>query len=275
MQAASSVAQARALLAPLPRPVGFVPTMGALHAGHLALVRAARENNASVAVSVFVNPLQFGPGEDFARYPRDIDADRLQLDAAGVDMLFAPSVDTVYPEGFSTGVDVGEMAKTLEGAVRPGHFVGVATIVMKLLQIIAPDILYVGQKDAQQTAVLRRMIRDLNVPVTVEIVETVRELDGLALSSRNAYLSAAERAQAPTLFASLVALRDALVRNASKEEAIEAARAVLSSSANLDYYEVVDAGTFAPLDALRPPAFILGAAHFGATRLIDNIWVRA
>ena len=249
--------------------------MGALHAGHLALVRAARENNASVAVSVFVNPLQFGPGEDFARYPRDIDADRLQLDAAGVDMLFAPSVDTVYPEGFSTGVDVGEMAKTLEGTVRPGHFVGVATIVMKLLQIIAPDILYVGQKDAQQTAVLRRMIRDLNVPVTVEIVETVRELDGLALSSRNAYLSAAERAQAPTLFASLVALRDALVRNASKEEAIEAARAVLSSSANLDYYEVVDAGTFAPLDALRPPAFILGAARFGATRLIDNIWVRA
>ena len=249
--------------------------MGALHAGHYALVVRAREQCATVVASVFVNPLQFAQGEDFERYPRDLASDRDTLEKAGVDVLFAPDAAAMYPNGFSTRIDPGEIGDRFEGAIRPGHFAGVATVVVKLLELVAPDRLYLGQKDAQQTAVLRRVLRDLDVPVAVEIVETAREADGLALSSRNTYLDDAQRAAAPRLHASLLAMRAALERGLSKEEAASQARAALDGAGTLDYVDVVDEETFSPLERLRPPAFVIGAARFGATRLVDNLWVRS
>lgn len=260
-------------VAQLRRPLGFVPTMGALHAGHLALVARARERSASVAASVFVNPLQFRVGEDFERYPRDLDADRAALERGGVDLLFAPEAPAMYPTGFSAEIDPGEIGERFEGAIRPGHFRGVATVVVKLLHLIDPDVLYLGQKDAQQAAVLRRVLRDLDMHARIEIVETLRELSGLALSSRNAYLSAQERAAAPALHESLLAMRAALERGLSKEEAVAQARSVLAKAASPDYLDVVDAESFAPIEALRPPAFVIGAARFGSTRLVDNLWI--
>ena len=247
--------------------------MGALHAGHLALVARAREYG-SVASSVFVNPLQFGAGEDLERYPRDFEGDRKKLQSAGVELLFAPESQAMYPAGFSTSIDVGALGESFEGAIRPEHFRGVATVVAKLLHLIAPDALFLGQKDAQQSAVLRRAVRDLNLPVEIRLVETVRESDGLALSSRNAYLDASQRAAAPTLYRSLLALRAALERGEAKASAVDRAQAVLAPTAQLDYYDVVDAQTFAPLEALRAPAFIIGAVRLGKTRLIDNLWIQ-
>ncbi len=188
---------ARAIARTLARPVGFVPTMGAIHAGHLALVERARRENASVAASVFVNPLQFGPGEDFERYPRALERDASLFERAGVDVLYVPTAARMYGPAFSTAVDVGALATTFEGAARPGHFVGVATVVLKLLNALEPTVLYLGQKDAQQVAVLRRMIDDLDLATSVVVSPTVREPDGLALSSRNAYLTPVERAAAP------------------------------------------------------------------------------
>ena len=273
MQIAQTVAQARALFDVLPRPLGFVPTMGALHEGHLSLVRQATQDCVAVAASVFVNPLQFSPNEDLQRYPRDFEGDRAKLAEAGVAVLFAPEVAAMYPPGFSTAVDVGAMGSRFEGAVRPEHFRGVTTVVAKLLHIVRPDYLYLGQKDAQQTAVLRKMVRDLEFPLQVRVVPTVREADGLAMSSRNVYLSPEERAQAPTLHRALVALHDALANGASKREAIERARVTLGAKAIPDYFDVVDAATFEPLEKLAPPAFVVGAARFGGTRLIDNLWV--
>jgi pantoate--beta-alanine ligase len=273
MEVVSRVARAREALCGARRPLGFVPTMGALHDGHLALVRAARTACATVAVSLFVNPLQFGPNEDLASYPRDAEHDRSKLDGAGVDVLFAPEIAEMYPAGFASSVDVGPLGETFEGAVRPGHFGGVATVIVKLLNIVCPDRLYVGQKDAQQAVVLQKVLTDLNVPVEIEIAPTVRESDGLAMSSRNAYLDALQRAQAPTLYRALVAMHRALERGVKKREAAAAGAAALSPSAKLDYLDLVDARTFAPLERLQPPAFIIGAARFGSTRLIDNIWI--
>jgi len=186
---ARGVAEARERLAALPRPLAFVPTMGALHAGHLALADAARGACASVGASIFINPLQFGPAEDLAAYPRDFEGDRAKLAEHGVDLLFAPPVEAMYPPGFSTSVDIGPMGRTFEGAIRPTHFAGVATVVAKLLNIMQPEVLFLGQKDAQQTAVLRRLVRDLEIPTEVRVVATLRATYGLALSSRNAYLS--------------------------------------------------------------------------------------
>ena len=263
------------MLAGLPRPHGFVPTMGALHAGHLALADAARADCGSITASVFVNPLQFAPSEDLAKYPRDFDGDRRRLQEHGVALLFAPDVHAMYPPGFSTAVDVGPMGTTFEGAIRPTHFRGVATVVAKLLNIMQPDVLLLGQKDAQQTAVLRRLVRDLAFPTEVRIVPTVRDADGLALSSRNAYLSPEHRAAAPSLYAALTALRLLLYQGMSKPAAVEQATTILSQQAQLDYLDVVDADTFEPLQALRPPAFIIGAARFGTTRLLDNLWIAA
>lgn len=274
MQIADTVARARELFAASSRPLGFVPTMGALHAGHLALVRRARERCTAVAASIFVNPLQFGASEDLATYPRDPERDRQKLQNAGVDVVFAPDGGAMYPPDFAATVDVGAIATTFEGAIRPGHFRGVATVIAKLLNIVCPDVLFLGQKDAQQAIVLRRMIADLNFPVEVEIVPTVREPDGLALSSRNGYLDAQQRAQAPTLHAALVAVRDALQAGRSKNAAIAAGIALLSPSAKLEYLDVVDGTTFAPAERLGAPAFVIGAARFGATRLIDNLWIR-
>ncbi|HVS46200.1 MAG TPA: pantoate--beta-alanine ligase [Verrucomicrobiae bacterium] len=273
MKLTASIVQARELLAALPRPIGFVPTMGALHAGHLALVAAARAQNASVVASLFVNPLQFGAGEDLANYPRDFAGDRAQLARAGVDILFAPDDATMYPPDFSSIVDVGAIGTAYEGALRPSHFRGVTTVVAKLLNIVGPDTLYLGQKDAQQTAVLRTMIRDLGFPVAVEIVATQREADGLALSSRNAYLSPAQRAAAPSLHRALNALHEALLAGARKDDGLARAREALDPLATPDYFDVVDADTFAPLQTLRAPAFIVGAARLGTTRLLDNLWI--
>ena len=273
MAVAATVEQARSAVGALPRPLGFVPTMGALHPGHLALVAAARAECASVVASVFVNPAQFGPGEDFERYPRDYAGDRAKLERAGASLLIAPESSAIYPPGYSTVVDVGPMGARYEGAVRPMHFRGVATVVSKLLNVVHPDVLYVGQKDAQQTAVLRKMVRDLDVPVRVQIVPTVREDDGVALSSRNVYLTTEQRAAAPTLHAMLRAFLGRLREGASGEAAAREARPVLSPLAQLDYLDLVDADTFEPLAALRPPAFAIAAVRFGSTRLLDNIWV--
>ncbi len=273
MQTADTLARARALFAALPRPLGFVPTMGALHAGHLALVRRARARCISVGASIFVNPLQFGPSEDLANYPRDLASDGEKLAEAGVDALFVPNDATMYPAQFATFIEVDSLSHLFEGALRPGHFRGVTTVVAKLLNIVQPDVLCLGQKDAQQAVLLQKMIGDLNFDVEVELVPTVRESDGLAMSSRNRYLDASLRAEAPSLFRALVTVRDSLQAGERKAEALAAGAAALSSTASLDYLELVDAQTFEPVERLRPPAFIIGAARFGPTRLIDNLWI--
>lgn len=264
---------AREVIAALPRPLGFIPTMGALHEGHLQLVRAARAACAAAVSSIFVNPMQFGAGEDFEKYPRDYDGDKAKLAQAGADAIFMPQIDAMYPPGFSTIVDVGDLGSTFEGAMRPTHFRGVATVVSKLLHIVQPDVLYLGQKDAQQTAVLRKLVRDLNLPVRVEIVPTVREADGLAMSSRNVYLSPEQRAAAPTLHAALQTMLDDLRSGSDAVQAREHALAQLSPLGTWDYLDVVEMDSFAPLEFLRAPAFIVGAARFGNTRLLDNLMV--
>lgn len=264
----------RAALQKLARPIGFVPTMGALHAGHLRLMQTALQECAACVASLFVNPLQFGPNEDFARYPREFERDREKFEEAGVDLLFAPQPHAMYPEGFSTSVSVGAIGESYEGAIRPGHFDGVTTVVTKLLNIVRPHVLYLGQKDAQQAVILSKLLHDLDFPIEVRMVETVRESDGLALSSRNAYLSASERAAAPTLHKALRTMVEALRNNATADEAREQGAAHLDPSAQLEYLDLVDARTFQPLATLRAPAFAIGAAKFGRTRLIDNLWIR-
>ena len=273
MNVVHELGPARTQLEKLARPLGFVPTMGALHAGHIRLVETARAQCKTVVVSLFVNPMQFGPQEDFERYPRDFEADSEKLAAAGADLLFAPESAAMYPPDFSAFVDVGKLGTRFEGAARPTHFRGVATVVAKLLNVVEPDVLYLGQKDAQQTAVLKRLVRDLNFKTSVEIVETVRDADGLALSSRNAYLSVLERDAAPTLYAALQTMLKAIRAGKSVDEARTAAAAVLSPLARLEYLNLVDAQSFSRLQALRPPAFLIGAARFGRTRLLDNLWI--
>ena len=228
--------------------VGLVPTMGALHAGHEALIRAARAENDVVVVSLFVNPAQFDEGGDLAAYPRDEERDAARAAAAGADVLFAPAQDEVYPPGFQTWVDVEELARGLEGAYRPGHFRGVATVCLKLFNIVRPDRAYFGQKDAQQVAVVRRLVQDLNLEITIRSVPTVRDADGLALSSRNARLSPEEREAALALPRAL-ATRD-----------LAAARAALDGL-DVDYVEIAD---------FDPPV-LAGAVRVGSTRLIDNV----
>jgi pantoate--beta-alanine ligase len=275
MESAVTVARARALLGVLPHPLGFVPTMGALHEGHLELVRRARVGSAAVAASIFVNPLQFGPNEDLAAYPRDPEHDKTKLAATGVDVLFAPDDAAMYAADFSTFVDVGPLGSVYEGAARPGHFRGVATVMVKLLNVVRPDVLFLGQKDAQQAVMLGKLIGELDFPVDVEVVRTMREPDGLAMSSRNRYLDAKQRAAAPALYRALQAVRADLERARPKADAIAAATKTLAAAAQVDYIDVVDAETFAPLDRLVPPAFIIGAARFGGVRLIDNLWIAA
>jgi pantoate--beta-alanine ligase len=254
--------------------VGLVPTMGYLHAGHLSLVARARPENERVAASLFVNPTQFGPQEDLARYPRDLERDRAQLAEAGCDLLFAPEVGEMYPPGFATRVEAGPVAEPLEGARRPGHFAGVATVVAKLFGIFRPDRAYFGQKDAQQLAVIRRMARDLDLGVEVVGCPTVREADGLALSSRNSYLDAAERQAAPVLYRALQAARDRWAGGEREAEALRAAmRAVLDAEprARTDYVSVADPDSFRELDRVEGPALLSLAVFLGRARLIDNI----
>jgi pantoate--beta-alanine ligase len=254
--------------------VGLVPTMGYLHAGHVSLVARARGENDHVVASLFVNPTQFGPNEDLARYPRDFERDSGLLHAAGCDVLFAPPVAEVYPRGFDTFVDVGAVARPLEGERRPGHFRGVATVVLKLFQIVQPDRGYFGQKDAQQLGVIRAMARDLDVPVGVVGCPIVREPDGLAMSSRNSYLDAEDRRAAPALYRALTAARvrwDGGERSASALR--RAAQAVLDAEprARTDYVSVADPVTFQELDGIDGPALVSMAVFFGRTRLIDNL----
>lgn len=255
--------------------VAMVPTMGALHDGHLTLVRAALEQADRVVVSIFVNPTQFGPNEDLSRYPRQEAKDAEALDGAGCQLLFAPKVEEMYPDGFATGIAVKGVSEPLEGTFRPGHFDGVATVVAKLLLQCLPDIALFGEKDWQQLAVIRRLARDLDLPVQIMGVPTVREADGLALSSRNAYLTPDDRAVAPALHRALQAVAEGLKQGKPAEELCHRAAAdVLAAGfASVDYIEVRDADSMAKVAALTKPVRILAAVRLGNTRLIDNIGV--
>ena len=272
-----TITEARAALRELPRPLGFVPTMGALHAGHMSLVEAARGRCASAAASVFVNPTQFGRGEDLSAYPRDEVRDLRLLEEAGVAVVFAPDADEMYPDGFSTLVHVGgRLAETLEGDSRPSHFDGVAVIVTKLLSVVQPDVLFLGEKDAQQLAVVRRLVRDLDLPVEVAGVPTMREPDGLAMSSRNVYLTPEQRAVAPDLHRALLAgAAAAEAPGANANDVVFAATDVLTPALEVDYLAVVDADTFVQTAEPGPRSVLVVAARLGSTRLIDNLSLAA
>lgn len=257
------------------KPVGFVPTMGALHEGHLSLVREARRMTDAVIVSIFVNPTQFGEGEDFSRYPRDLARDADTLTPLGVDYIFAPGVEEIYPRNFSTFVNVEGLSDQLEGAARPGHFRGVTTVLMILFNIIRPKFVFMGQKDAQQVVIVRKMVRDLHLPVEIVVCPTVREADGLALSSRNKYLSPEERRAAPVLFRSLRKAEELFADGErSARRLIRAMEKELQREplARADYIAVTDTERLSPLDDLsHRSALVSLAVRFGTTRLIDNV----
>jgi len=276
MIVATTVEQVRAALPAA--NIGFIPTMGFLHEGHLSLIDAARETGANfIAVSIFVNPKQFGPNEDLASYPRDEARDKALLETKNVDLLFLPTVDVMYPPGAQTAVSAGAVAKPLEGERRPGHFDGVATVVLKLFNIIQPDIAVFGRKDAQQCAVIDRMVRDLDVPVKLVFSDTAREHDGLAMSSRNSYLSTDERTIAPALHRALRAGEEAITHGVHDVDAVETVmRRMIEETPGIevDYLAVVDPETFlAPVD-FRREVLVAGAVRVGRTRLIDNIRVQ-
>ncbi len=256
--------------------IGLVPTMGALHRGHLSLIDLARARTGFVVVSIFVNPTQFGPGEDFTRYPRPRECDLELCARAGVDLVFAPEPKTMYPPGFRTFVEVTDLQDGLCGASRPGHFRGVATVVLKLFHMVGPDVAWFGQKDAQQVRIIQQMVRDLNVPVEIAVGPTVREPDGLALSSRNEYLDPIQRREAPALYRALsetagrirAGERDAGLLRRLLRQRLEAI-----PGAVLDYAVVVSADSLQPLERIQAPTLLALAVKFGGTRLIDNILV--
>jgi len=258
------------------RPAGFVPTMGALHDGHMSLVRAAMAECQPVIASIFVNPTQFGPGEDLQKYPRTLDADRVRLEEAGVSYLFAPEAAEMYPQGFRTWVNVEGLSDRLEGRVRPGHFRGVTTVVLKLLEIVQPQKAFFGRKDAQQARLIQQMARDLHLDSEIIVCPIVREPDGLAMSSRNAYLSPDERRAATVLHRSLDSARRAIEHGERDALRLTAAmREIIRGEplAQTDYLELVDAETLEPVTRLRRTCLALLAARFGATRLIDNLLI--
>jgi pantoate--beta-alanine ligase len=258
--------------------VGFVPTMGYLHEGHLSLVRECRKRSGLTVVSIFVNPLQFGPREDFRRYPRDPERDAALLEKEGADILFLPEAEEMYPPGFRTAVEVAGLQDKLCGGSRPGHFRGVATVVLKLLNIVRPDSVFLGQKDAQQVVILRRMAEDLDLVVRIIDLPTVREPDGLAMSSRNVYLSAEERRAATVLFRGLEEARrvfDAGERGASRIRERLLATLATEPLARVDYAEVVDPVNLEPVERVEGETLIALAVYFGRTRLIDNIILRS
>ena len=273
MRIETTVAGLRAARRALDGTVGLVPTMGALHDGHLSLVRAAKSACGRVIATIFVNPTQFGPNEDLSKYPRTFDADCALLEREGVDLLFAPGVAEMYPEGETTRVVVGPVADRLDGVSRPGHFTGVSTVVAKLFHITSPDKAFFGQKDAAQLAVLRQMVRDLNFDVEIVVGPIVREPDGLAMSSRNRYLSDAERKQALVLSRALATAVDAYERGERSASGILAvAKRVVEAEpgVRLDYFSLVDPATLLPLDEAGPGGLLAVAAYVGSTRLIDN-----
>lgn len=258
------------------RIMGLVPTMGALHRGHLALVQRAKESCSPVLVSIFVNPKQFGPNEDFTKYPRAFEADSEKLAAAGVDSIFMPDTAEMYPNGFRTYVSVEGLSERLEGRSRPGHFRGVSTVVMKLLEIVQPHFAYFGRKDAQQVRIISQMARDLNLDTEIVVCPIVREPDGLALSSRNAYLSADERRAATVLHRALDAAREELAAGARDALQLQTVlRRTLEAEplAAVDYAEIVDADTFEPVTRVARPCYALLAVFVGKTRLIDNLFL--
>ncbi|MFQ5664510.1 MAG: pantoate--beta-alanine ligase [Terriglobia bacterium] len=262
----------------LGKRIGFVPTMGALHEGHLSLVRAARQRTDVTVVSVFVNPTQFAPGEDYRRYPRPLEADSARLLREGVDFLFAPSAEEIYPPDFQSYVTVERLGTPLEGQFRPGHFRGVATVVLKLFNIVQPHLAFFGQKDAQQSVVIQQLVRDLNLPVEIVVCPIVREPDGLALSSRNAYLSPEERQAALVLYRSLLRARE-LIENGERraEEILRAMRALIAQQprARIDYIGVVDASSLQPVARVAGRTLIALAVWVGSARLIDNMIIEA
>jgi len=259
------------------RTIGLVPTMGFLHEGHLSLVRAARKKTDLTVVSIFVNPAQFGPKEDFKAYPRDVNRDSAMLEKEGVDFVFYPEADEMYPRGYKTYVEVDDLEDKLCGRSRPGHFRGVCTIVLKLFQVIRPDFAFFGQKDAQQALILMRMVRDLNLDVHIEVLPTVREADGLAMSSRNTYLNPEERRAALVLAKSLKEAKRLIDRGERKAYVILGKmRAMIGQEplARIDYVEAVDAEELNPVRDIGEGTLIALAVYIGATRLIDNIIVR-
>ena len=280
MEVVREIGEVRRLLEPARRAgksIGLVPTMGYLHEGHLSLIEKARAENDRVVVSIFVNPTQFGPGEDSQRYPRDLPRDLDLCAKAGVGLVFTPEPSEMYPAGFQTRVEVESLSQGLCGGSRPGHFRGVATVVAKLFAIVQPDRAYFGEKDAQQLRVIKRMTMDLSLPVRIVPVPTLRESDGLAMSSRNVYLGAEERRAALVLYRALMLARD--LTAAGMRQAAEIKRRMFSlikaePMARLDYLAIVDSDTLAPVEELQKPVLIALAVYIGKTRLIDNITVQ-
>ncbi|MFH0839577.1 MAG: pantoate--beta-alanine ligase [Candidatus Omnitrophota bacterium] len=259
------------------RKIGFVPTMGCLHQGHLALIRRAKRENDIVVMSIFVNPAQFAPGEDYARYPRDFKKDARMAKKEGINAIFHPAVKSMYLPGYSTYINVEKLSDHLCGRRRPGHFRGVATIVAKLFNIIPADNAYFGQKDAQQAVIIKKMAEDLNIPVEIKTIPTVREKDGLAMSSRNTYLNKKERYEATALFKSLALAKKMMGHGERRSRKImKAIRYFVNknSSARIDYVSAVDLGSLKEIKALKGQVLIAIAAYFGKTRLIDNIIVK-
>ena len=257
------------------RPLGLVPTMGALHDGHLTLVRRAREENQTLAVTIFVNPTQFSPQEDLAQYPRDLDRDLGLLREEGADLVFVPPAEEIYPPGFDTWVQVGALAERLEGAHRPGHFRGVTTVLTKLFNLVGPDRAYFGQKDGQQNVVVRQLARDLNMSLKIVVVPTVRDSDGLALSSRNVYLTSEERRAAPVIYRALCKAQELRSRGGNdgsrlrrKVEEVLAAEPLVG---RIEYVSVADAENLEELAEVDGPAMLSVAVHIGKIRLIDNV----
>lgn len=254
--------------------LGFVPTMGFLHDGHLSLIAQAKRECGAVAVSIFVNPTQFGANEDLSRYPRDMPRDLSLLESAGVNFVFTPAPELIYPPGFATRIEVGASAEVLEGAARPGHFSGVATVVTKLLNIVRPDRAYFGQKDGQQCAVIRQLVRDLNIPTEIAVGETIREADGLAMSSRNVYLTGPQRAAAPILFKALTEVHRLFESGERNSDMLRTAmKAIIQTEplATLDYVSIADPHTLAECTGITTVALASIAVHIGLTRLIDSM----
>jgi pantoate--beta-alanine ligase len=274
MQIAKSIAEMKAMRMESLGSVGFVPTMGYLHDGHLALVKQARAENSVVVVSIFVNPTQFGPTEDFKSYPRDTERDLAMLKKEKTDIVFMPSTEEMYPEGFNSWVDVVKVTDRLEGSYRPGHFKGVATVVAKLFNIVEPTRAYFGQKDAQQALVIKKMVTDLNMNLEVIVAPTVRESDGLAMSSRNVYLNPQERQAATILFKALTLAQNLREKGEMNAETVRQQMTSLISReplAKIEYISIADTDTMEELSKIDRPALALLAVRFGKTRLIDNI----
>ena len=275
MEVVQSSRRLAALCRAAPRELGLVPTMGALHDGHLALVRQARRENATLAVSIFINPSQFGPQEDLSRYPRDMERDLELLRAEGADLVFTPDAVEMYPPGFDTWVDPGELANRLEGADRPGHFRGVATIVTKLFNLVSPDRAYFGQKDGQQLAVIRRLVRDLGMGLEIVAVPTVREDDGLAMSSRNLYLTPDQRQAAPVVYRAWASAERLWQQGVTDAQQLrQEIHRVLQQEAlieRIDYVSVADADSLEELEVVEGRAMLSVAVQLGQPRLIDNI----